>query len=254
MQFRSPGRQVRRVALCRFEPPEQTVSRNNFVQHTLYEVIRFYFDTEGRNTIRTPSQVDPVTKKAVVPEADIIFDVYADGLAPSTGVKFSNASKYIKESKIIYGKGLGISLNAGDQVSGVDQVFYSIDGAPYKKYEDTIRLNVEKDYSLKYYSVDRVGNVELPKIREFTLDVTAPVVAWKLLGDVADKNALSGRSKIELLAKDEISGVKKIFYQIDEGPLKTYLSPIPLNEIPDGDHAFKFFADDNVSNTSYNFV
>ena len=44
----------------------------------------FYFDTEGRNFMRTRWAVDPDTKKAIVPQKEVLWEVYADGLLKHT--------------------------------------------------------------------------------------------------------------------------------------------------------------------------
>jgi hypothetical protein len=123
----------------------------------------FYFDSEGLNTIRTPSQVDPETKQLVYPVADVVFEVYADGIAPNTKARFANAKKHIRNDSIFYGAGLQIKLSAYDKTSGLDKTFYSINGEPFKLSEGVINISDENHYTLKYYSVDNVGNVEKTK-------------------------------------------------------------------------------------------
>ena len=59
-----------------------------------------YFDTEGYNTVRSPSAVDTVTKKVVYPMQDIIFEVYTDSKPPISKVDFGNVYIIKKEGKI----------------------------------------------------------------------------------------------------------------------------------------------------------
>ena len=209
----------------------------------------FYFDTEGYNTIRTPSQVDTVTKKVVYPISDIIFEVYADGIAPVTKSHFLNSNKYVKDSKTYYCDDLKVNLEATDQTSGVENIYYSIDEQPFKEFTDTLIFNNEKQYRLKYYSVDHVGNVGELKTTDFGVDKTPPVVNWRLEGDV-NKNVASGRSKIIVMAEDALSGVKNIRYKIGNQPEKIYKNGIDLSLIPSGQYEFRFWAEDNVGNIS----
>ncbi|WP_430813672.1 OmpL47-type beta-barrel domain-containing protein [Carboxylicivirga sp. RSCT41] len=209
----------------------------------------FYFDSEGLNTIRTPSQVDPETKELVYPVSDVVFQVYADGIAPTTKASFSHAQKYVRNDSIYYGAGLQIALSAYDKVSGLDKTYYSINGEEFRLSEGVINISEEKHYSLKYYSVDNVGNVESIQERQFTIDKTAPAVNWKLVGDVSG-NTVSARSKIELLAVDKTTGISHIKYQLNDDPVKTYSRPIDLSMIENGNHDFKFWASDNVGNRS----
>ncbi|WP_289053914.1 OmpL47-type beta-barrel domain-containing protein [Carboxylicivirga marina] len=209
----------------------------------------FYFDSEGLNTIRTPSQVDPETKKLVYPVADVVFEVYADGIAPTTKATFNKAKKYLRNDSLYYGDGLQIELSANDKTSGLEAIYYSVNGTAFKQYSDIIKLTEENHYSLKYYSVDNVGNIEALKEKQFTIDKTPPAVNWKLVGDVSGKT-VSARSKIELMAVDKSSGVSHIKYQLNNEPVKTYTQAINLSMIENGNHDFKFWASDKVGNRS----
>ncbi len=207
----------------------------------------FYFDTEGHNTIRTPSKVDTITKKTVYPISDIIFDVYADGLPPKSKATFENAFKFMKDGKLFYGKGLMVSITANDQTSGVDKTYYSIDNQPYLQYLKPIEFSQAKSYTLKYYSCDNVGNIESVATHNFTVDITPPVATWTLEGDVFE-NAASGTSNIVLMAQDSESGIKHIKYQVDDRPVTIYKNGISLSTIPSGAYKLRYWAEDNVGN------
>ena len=207
----------------------------------------FYFDTEGINTIRTPSQVDTVTRQVVYPVADIVFDVFADGLAPSTKVSWINAGRYVKDGQVFYGQGLKVSLSASDEMSGVENVFLSQNKQSYMAYTDTLQWNEEGEYALAVYAVDHVGNVEKEQTFAFTMDATPPVANWSLEGNVHGK-AASGDSKIIIAAKDKLSGLKQIRYQINDQPVRIYKDGINLSALPTGDYELKYWAEDNVGN------
>lgn len=207
----------------------------------------FYFDTEGLNTIRTPSQVDTITKKMVYPVADIVFDVYADGMAPVTKVSWSKADRHVDNGSVFYRKGLKVSLEAADQMSGVEQIYISKNGAPFLACTDTLRFDAEGDYELKVYAVDHVGNAEDVQSYQFTIDATPPVANWSLEGNVHGK-AASGDSKIVIAAKDTRSGLKQIRYQINDQPVHVYKDGIDLSVLPTGEYALKYWAEDHVGN------
>ena len=90
-----------------------------------------YLDTEGKNTFRSPSAVDTTTKAIVEPKEDIVYEVYADSKAPRTHLKFENSkkSKMEKDDKTFVNGDLVIDLVSNDEMSGVEQVLYSINGA-----------------------------------------------------------------------------------------------------------------------------
>lgn len=207
----------------------------------------FYFDTEGFNSIRTPSQVDTVTKKIVYPLADIIFEVYADGIKPVTKAFYSNSIKFEKGGEIFYNKGLALSLKATDKMSGVQNSYFSINQKPFLEYKDTLRFDEEGEFQLSFYSVDNVGNVEDIQTHHFTIDITPPVANWSLEGNVHGL-AASGESKIIIIAKDNRSGLKRISYQINDNPIKIYKDGISFNDMPSGEYKLRYWAEDNVGN------
>ncbi len=217
-----------------------------------------YFDTEGRNTFRSPSAVDTITKEVVEPKEDIIYEVYADSKPPRTHLKFENSRKsmFDKEEKTFVNGNLVIDLISADEMSGVEAVFYSINGADYVKYDKPIQFSEEKEYLIKYYAVDNVGNAEHLQSRTFVIDRTAPKIGHKVTGDLYN-NIVSGRSRIILQAKDSIAGLAELMYSIDSGAYKDYQYPLSASYLKQGEHNLKYYAVDNLQNkteeTVYNF-
>jgi hypothetical protein len=215
-----------------------------------------YFDVEGFNSVRSPSAVDTSTRKVILPLKDIIFEVYADGTAPVTQIDYGNTVVNNLQGKINIGSGASINLKASDALSGVEAVYFSIDNSAYAVFKDAITLSVEKEYSLKYYAVDHVGNVE--KVHELLLvyDKSVPITKLEIEGD-KHEDILSGRSKIILKTEDAGTGIKNIFHSLDSGTLKVYTSPILAANISQGDHTLIYYATDIVGNKEqdkvYNF-
>ncbi len=208
----------------------------------------FYLDAEGYNTIRTPSQVDTVTKKVIQPVRDIIFEVFADGEAPVTRAKFLGAPKYVKDGKIYYGKNLQVELVTMDKVSGVETIFYSLDGAAYQPYKDILILEQEKvDQKLSYYAVDNCGNAETPQTKIFTVDRTGPLTLHRIIGNKAG-GTIARDAKIAIESKDDLSGLWKIYYTVDGRKPQLYVRPLPASLFIGGKHKIGYFALDNVKN------
>jgi hypothetical protein len=216
----------------------------------------FYFDTEGMNTVRSPYAVDPQTRKTVYPQQDVVFEVYADGIAPVSYSKFATVPKYVAGGVIYYGKGLTVDLSSRDAVSGVEKTYYSINSAAYSAYSSTLQMNEEKAYVLKYYAADNVGNAENPKSREYTVDLTAPTsshaVSMPKLDDI-----ISPKAKITLSFSDNLSGVNNTKYYFDNASALLYYNPISLWSLTDGNHTLTYYSRDNVRNEevkkTYNF-
>lgn len=214
----------------------------------------FYFDTEGINYIRTNWAVDKETKQTVYPKVQVKWEVYADGLPPVTKLEIKSDSKFNEASKFFYGKATTIVLKSKDAVSGVEDIYYSINGEDYKKYTEPIILNADGENEFKYFAVDNVGNVEdVGKIKSklFYVDVTPPVSKSIITGlSLGEENIISKSTKIYIEAKDDKSGIKNIFYRIDSMPEKKYLpkQTIIMDKYNDGEHTLYFYAVDNVGN------
>ncbi len=206
-----------------------------------------YFDTEGYNTVRSPWCIDTNTKKAVYPQQDIIFEVYADGHPPVTKSNFTAESKAVSGNKNLYGKNLKIELSAQDAVSGIDNVYYSLDGAAFKSYSAPLSVDKEGNHTFKYYATDIVGNREELKEVEFSLDFTPPISSYEIEGLVND-TYVSPDAKIKLISEDSISGVKNIYYSINNGSQKIYSTPVPVTLLTSSDGVIIFYAVDNAGN------
>ncbi len=204
----------------------------------------FYLDGHGKHFIRHPMT------KGKEAGSEIRFVIYADGIAPSSSIKFEHAPAYYHPEKKIqfFGKGLTASLSAADEMSGVQQIYSSLDKADYQEYQGTVRFEKEKEYLYQFYSVDRVGNAEKPQAHRFVVDLTPPVsvpnLKIDLLGDI-----ISPRTQIALSATDAGAGVKRIEYKIDDETLfRPYTSPFDLRTLSDNEHVITYRAIDNVGN------
>lgn len=206
-----------------------------------------YFDTEGYNTVRTPSKVDTITKKPLIPLQDIIFEVYADSYAPETHSAMEGATLFAEKKTLYAGAGLKFALTASDLLSGVEQVYISVDSGAFAPYTAPLVCDKEKKWRIAYYSVDNVGNPEQTVIKTFIVDLTAPTTQLTTLGNFSN-NILSGNAALKLSSEDNLSGIKKILYSIDGKAEQLYTSPVPMIFISEGEHTFSYRAIDNVNN------
>ncbi len=213
-----------------------------------------YLDTDGYNSLRISPAVDTVTKKAVYPTHDLRFEIQTDGTAPNTNSYFTGAKKYNSNGKIYYGKGLEIKLEAEDEISGVEKIYYSINGEDYKEYTSSfVFYDQNKNNTFKYYSTDNLGNAEKLHEKNFALDFTAPTTTKTINGETYGI-VLAQDATILLKSEDDISGVKATYYIIDEGEPILYTKPIQAYSFMGGDHWLSFYAVDNVGNSSFGDV
>jgi len=150
-----------------------------------------------------------------------------------------------------------ITLQSTDNNAGVSKVFYGFkknQTAAFKEYSKkpiTIDHLKEGKHSFYYFAEDKVKNTETRKQFNFYLDRTPPLVSISIQGDYAkntDKAYVSKRSRIQISASDNKSGVKSIQYSFNTSKDKQlYRSPLSL---PDkaGQHHLKYLAHDVVEN------
>lgn len=199
-----------------------------------------FLDTEGYNTLRSPSAVDHKTKRTAYPIRDIVFEVYADGIAPKTSHKALYNKTIYRSSKLYYsGNNILISLKSTDSESGVAQKYYSINGENYLEYTDSILILNDGEKKLKYYSTDKVGNIEQAKETIFYVDNTAPKTSYTIEGK---------QKKIKLSSEDNLVGIKSIYYTINDGSKQLYKKPITTKQLSSQDK-ISFYAIDYLNNT-----
>ena len=207
-----------------------------------------YFDTEGRNTLNSPSAVDTATKKVVEPQSDVVFEMYADGIAPVTNIKPGNVKKHVENKTTYFGSNMKLDFIAVDEVSGVEATYISVNGSVYQEISKALAtFDEEKEYNIRFYSVDHVGNREPYKELKFNIDLSAPTTILSILGENKGK-VLSSKASIKLSSKDTLSGLSRIIYSINDGAEKVYTAPIPLSVLKDGETKISYYAIDNTGN------
>lgn len=219
-----------------------------------------YFDTEGNNFIRTLWAVDSNTKETVYPKQEIMFPVIVDSKPPVSKIHISDASKTVHNGMTYYSKDLFIELTAVDNFSGVEQIYYSINGQAYTEYKDKIVFDKNGEYLLKYYSVDNVGNAEEVKNTDgvrFTVSTNAPVTKHEIIG-IADNNVISIETQLKLNVEATAAGTKATYYSIDGESKRIYnKQSVPISQLNNGDHTITYYTVDNLGNTedekSYEF-
>ncbi len=206
-----------------------------------------YLDTEGINFVRTKWAVDQTTKEVVAPQKEIVFEVYRDGNSPLTAVNFSAPNAFQSEDIVYYGNDLAISATAKDELSGVNSIFYALNGANYTSYSNTLTYTNDGDYSFKFYSLDNVGNAEAPQSFDFKLDLTSPTTRYTVTGDKTSE-ILSPRTIIQLEGEDGSSGMENIYFRIDSASNQRFRESVALTDLAEGEHTLTYYSVDNVGN------
>lgn len=211
-----------------------------------------FLDTEGPNFIRTKYAVDKNTGKTVHPLAEVMMPVIADGESPVTNISFLNATSHTANNIKYFGPGLSFQLSSKDELSGVDFIQYNIDGGDYLTYTGEINLTSEGKHSIKYQSMDNVGNAEQVQQSEFIIDLTPPGITHNVNG-VGDDNVIASTSKIYFTSTDNLSGIKELYYRFDAEEYKRYNdNSVEFNYLADGTHTMEYYAIDYVGNRTAN--
>jgi hypothetical protein len=171
-----------------------------------------------------------------------------------------------------YTSTVSISLSATDDYSGVDHIFYRLDGGTTQTYSSTITVSTDGNHNIEYWAVDNVGNTESSHTETFKIDNTnpdTPVITkpdtgiylrdrkiWPLIEFSLfawDPPRIIGKITIEAETADATSGIEKVEFYIDD-TLKDDDQTVPYeyewDERAFGTHTIKVKATDSAGNTA----
>jgi sugar lactone lactonase YvrE len=280
-------------------PPETSVTITQ-PRYNEYVTSASKFVLSSIDSGLTPCGVQ-YTKYRIIPPSDSLFTVYdstfnisgPDGvytieyysvdnvgnteIIKSTTVKLDNTPpisrlelqgvKYISEDKTYIRPDTQIVVLSEDPVvndvaSGVKFILYSIDGASFDVYSSPFTLE-EGVHTIKYYSVDQLGNFELINSITLYVDATAPLSVLVIGGPKCDEQkypytVISSKTSLTLLATDPVikdvsSGVKETRYKVSS--ISGIISDWDLYKgsftivSADGDYLIEYYSIDNVLNT-----
>ncbi|MCX8058694.1 MAG: Ig-like domain-containing protein [Spirochaetes bacterium] len=150
-------------------------------------------------------------------------------------------------------------IDAQDQIAGVDYIEYSINEKGFVKYTEPIKFTVEGIYTLIYRAYDKLGNVIFSKTIVFCVDGSAPVIQLIPSSSIYEwrgLNYIPANYQFYFYGFDKYSGVKSIFYSINDGQFTEYKDPIKFDQ--GGSFVIKYYSIDNVGNFSdiyvYSFI
>jgi len=206
-----------------------------------------YLDTEGFNSIRHKSAVNQTTHEIVYPLQDVIFEVYADGLDPSSAADYSASTAKKINGKKYFSGDLKIELHSADATSGVQSLQFKINEGVFSEYTEPLIRFKEGENTLEFYSVDKVGNQESIKKEVFYIDNTPPKTEYQIVGNRSDKY-VSADAVIKLTSADNISGVKATYYKVNNGAFIRYSNPIPVTVFTTDESSLSYYSEDNLGN------
>jgi large repetitive protein len=157
-------------------------------------------------------------------------EVKIDSKAPETD---SNITDKWNRGKVT------VNLTVTDDLSGVARTFYSINGAEYEE-GTSFKVSGEGITKVSFYSVDNAGNIEAVKTVEVKIDTLAP----ETVSDIEDK-WYRGEVTVNLTATDDLSGVAKTFYSINNSVI---MEGTTFKVSTEGINKVSFYSVDNAGN------
>lgn len=198
-----------------------------------------HFASEGANQTQDVTVVDNLGNTATITSPPINIDL----TKPSTLIFIPG----INQTQELFSGPVQVTLFASDNLSGVAQTFYSINGGATQTYTGTFPITTDGVYTIESWSVDVASNTETHKTRTVRIDSTAPVTQASLSGTAGTNNWYRSSVQVSLNATDSVSGVAFTFYRVDGGAVQTYAGPFVLSAL--GQHTVQFWSVDNLNNT-----
>jgi outer membrane protein assembly factor BamB len=87
-----------------------------------------------------------------------------------------------------YRSAVQVSLSASDNVSGVNNSYYRIDGGAIQTYVSPFSISANGQYTVEYWSMDNAGNSEATRSLSIKIDNVAPVVTATASPSTAKKS------------------------------------------------------------------
>jgi flagellar hook assembly protein FlgD len=139
-----------------------------------------------------------------------------------------------------------VTIATTDTGSGVHARRYTIDGGPSKAVTGPITIGTSGDVVVRYWAVDRAGNVEGSRYKTLHIDLVKPVTTAAVTGPVGTNGWFTGPVSVALSAVEVHSGLSGIAAAVDGAPSVPYAVPIALTT--EGAHTLTYRATDRAGN------
>jgi LPXTG-motif cell wall-anchored protein len=143
-----------------------------------------------------------------------------------------------------YNRAVALILNASDvevtgfPTSGLDKIYYSINGGSATAYTVPVSLITDGSYIITYWSTDLAGNTEAVKTVTYVIDTTPPSLE---ITNPKEGESYPSTPDIKVTTDDPDADIS---YELDGKPYK------PGDAIPEGDHTLVVKVTDKAGNTT----
>ena len=197
------------------------------------------FMSEGANQTQDVIVTDRAGNSATFTSPAVNIDLTAPSSSAQVTATSGNGDWYTGV--------VSVMLNASDNLSGVANVFYRLDGGSVQAYSGTFSISSDGVHNFEFWSVDQAGNTETHQTQIVKIDANAPVTQASVSGTAGANDWYRSAVQVSLSAVDNGSGVQNSFYRIDGGVVQTYAGTFSLSAV--GQHTVEYWSVDNVNNT-----
>jgi autotransporter-associated beta strand protein len=134
--------------------------------------------------------------------------------------------------------------------SSVHHLEYQLDSGAFSTATSPVNLTnlAEGSHAFAVRAVDNVGNVGVPTVYTWLVDLTAPTVTIGPAPAITFATASFTFAATDPLGAGVASGVHHLEYQLDGGSFGTASNPLPLSNLTSGNHTIGVRAVDNAGN------
>jgi outer membrane protein assembly factor BamB len=197
-----------------------------------------HFASEGANQTQQVTVTDNAGNSATFTSPAVNVDL----TNPATSAVVSGPSGNMEW----YQGAVSVSLNASDNLSGVANTFYRLDGGSAQTYNNPFSISSDGVHTLEFWSVDVAGNSETHQTQTVGIDATGPVTQASVSGTVGMNDWYRSAVQVSLSASDNLSGVQNSNYRVDGGAVQTYSGAFVLASA--GQHTVDYWSVDNANN------
>lgn len=191
--------------------------------------------SEGMHTVTYRS-----TDGAANVEANRTLTIGVDRLPPISQLQLQgtpgNSGWYVTS--------VTLSLSATDDVSGVANLSYSLDGGPWRDYAAPLVAD-NGVHIVLFRATDVAGNRESTNAAVIKVDTTAPVADPHIHGVRGEDGWYVSLVTLNFTTTDGGSGVSNLSYRVDGGPWQPYTASLSFSE---GNRTVSYRATDAAGN------
>ena len=147
-----------------------------------------------------------------------------------------------------YVSNVNVTLDATDDIMGVDVIAYSFDEVVWIEYTGLFTISGEGHTTIYFNATDIVGNMETTQFIDIYIDKTTPSTQL-LIGTPSYEDVhifVNSSTPLTLTMSDSISGLYSTYYRIDGGAWNEY-APFYLVGT-DGLHTIDYYSEDIAGN------